>query len=185
MAMLSIEVGTLLEAFAAVMWWPALSRRSALTRTRSITHAKPASAPSKSERPSGSCALRRRSLYRHGGAAVPVRSVQWTIRIRIDQHAGRLPLQACGLMSDNLARATQFQCFGRSRRRYQGHRYLSCIVSHRWLLPATRRQPRRPLSKDRTGNCSSTRLPRSHRAFRWVSGATTKLDNDPRRPGCH
>jgi hypothetical protein len=49
---------------------------------------------------------------------VAVRPVQRTIRIRIDRHAGGFPLLGVGLMSDELAGATELQCFGRSGRRY-------------------------------------------------------------------
>jgi hypothetical protein len=49
---------------------------------------------------------------------VAVRPVQRTIRIRIDRHAGGFPLLSVGRMSDELAGATELQCFGRSGRRY-------------------------------------------------------------------
>jgi hypothetical protein len=66
---------------------------------------------------------------------VPARPVQRTIRIGIDQHSGRFPLLGSGVMSDELARATQLQCFGRSRRRYEGHRHLRVTGSHLIALP--------------------------------------------------
>jgi hypothetical protein len=49
---------------------------------------------------------------------IAVRPVQRAIRIGIDRHAGGFPLLGVGLMSDELAGATELQCFGRSGRRY-------------------------------------------------------------------
>lgn len=58
------------------------------------------------------------ALSKYRRPDVAVRPVQRTIRIRIDRHAGGFPLLGVGLMSDELAGATELQCFGRSGRRY-------------------------------------------------------------------
>ena len=58
------------------------------------------------------------ALSKYRRPDVAARPVQRTIRIRIDQHPGGFPLLGVGLMSDELAGATELQCFGRSGRRY-------------------------------------------------------------------
>jgi hypothetical protein len=60
------------------------------------------------------------ALSKYRRPDIAVRPVQRTIRIGIDRHAGGFPLLGVGLMSDELAGATELQCFGRSGRRYLG-----------------------------------------------------------------
>jgi hypothetical protein len=55
---------------------------------------------------------------------IAVGPVQRTIRIGINRHAGGFPLLGVGLMSDELADATELQCFGRSGTGYYVHRRL-------------------------------------------------------------
>lgn len=53
---------------------------------------------------------------------IAVHPVQRTSWIGIDRHAGGFPLLGVGLMSDELADATELQCFGRSGSGYYVHR---------------------------------------------------------------